>query len=57
MVPLMLEDGYSPTGWLGMFLGVRLWYGFFEAALSSGALFESKMDKLCRELGDQGKCV
>ena len=24
MVPLMLEEGYSPKGWLGMLLGVRL---------------------------------
>ena len=26
MVPLMMEEGYRPNGWLGMILGVRLWY-------------------------------
>lgn len=25
MVPLMMEEGYSARGWLGMLLGVRLW--------------------------------
>ena len=32
MVPMMLAAGYRPNGWLGMLLGTRLWYGFFEAA-------------------------
>ena len=26
MVPLMMEEEYRPNGWLGMLLGVRLWY-------------------------------
>ena len=26
MVPLMMEEGYTPSGWLGMLLGVQLWY-------------------------------
>ena len=55
MVPLMLEEGYSPNGWLGMLLGVRLWYGFFGSVLTSEAGFEVKMDELCRELGERGK--
>eukprot|EP01048_Picozoa_sp_COSAG05_P005418 COSAG05_NODE_321_length_11453_cov_62.107539_2_plen_2300_part_00 len=54
MVPLMLEEGYSANGWLGMMLGVRLWYGFFGATLASEGAFEGKMDELCRELGDRG---
>eukprot|EP01047_Picozoa_sp_COSAG01_P054828 COSAG01_NODE_6039_length_3884_cov_2.766975_1_plen_928_part_00 len=55
MVPLMLEESYRPKGWLGMILGVRLWYGFFGTTLASEGAFEGKMDELCRELGDRGK--
>eukprot|EP01047_Picozoa_sp_COSAG01_P045903 COSAG01_NODE_4264_length_5198_cov_3.619337_5_plen_198_part_00 len=29
MVPLMMQEGYCPNGWLGMLLGVRLWYGCY----------------------------
>eukprot|EP01047_Picozoa_sp_COSAG01_P072117 COSAG01_NODE_11381_length_1948_cov_3.327204_1_plen_525_part_10 len=54
MVPLMLEEGYSPNGWLGMLLGVRLWYGFYGSVLGSEGAFEGKVEELCRELGDRG---
>ena len=26
MVPLMVEDGYTADGWLGLLLGTRLWF-------------------------------
>jgi hypothetical protein len=26
MIPLMMQKGYSPKGWLGLILGTRLWY-------------------------------
>ena len=55
MVPLMMEDGYSAKGWLGMLLGVRLWYGFYGSVLESEAAFNEKVDELCRELGGRGK--
>ena len=55
MVPLMLEEGCSPTGWLGMILGTRVWHGFYGSALASGSAFEGKMDELCQELGDRGR--
>ena len=55
MVPLMMVDGYRPNGWLGMLLGVRLWYGFYGSVLASEAAFEGKVDELCRELGGRGK--
>ena len=55
MVPLMLEEGYRAKGWLGMILGMRLWYGFYGSALASEGAFERKMEELCRELGDRGK--
>ena len=54
-VPLMMEDGYRSKGWLGMLLGVRLWYGFYGATLESDGAFEGKVDELCRELGERGK--
>ena len=53
-VPLMLEESYRPKGWLGMILGVRLWYGFYGTTLASKGAFEGKMEELCRELGDRG---
>ena len=55
MVPLMLEDGYRPNGWLGMLLGVRLYYQFCGPVLESEAAFEGKVEELCRELGERGK--
>ena len=55
MVPLMLEEGYNARGWLGMMLGVRLWYGFYGATLASEGAFETKMHEMCRELGTRGK--
>ena len=54
-VPLMMEDGYRAKGWLGMLLGVRLWYGFYGATLESDAAFKGKVDELSRELGERGK--
>ena len=54
-VPLMMEDGYRPKGWLGMILGVRVWYGFYGSTLESDEAFGGKMDELCRELGERGK--
>ena len=53
----MLEDGYRAKGWLGMMLGVRLWYGFYGSVLESEAAFEGKTDELCRELGERGKAA
>ena len=55
MIPLMLEESYRPKGWLGMILGVRLWYGFYGTTLASKGAFEGKMEELCRELGERGK--
>ena len=51
----MMQKDYQPNGWLGMLLGVRLWYGFYDATLGSEQAFESKVEELCRELGERGK--
>ena len=57
MIPLMLEEGYHANGWLGMLLGVRMWYAFCGSVLGSEALFEGKVDELCRELGERGRVM
>ena len=28
MIPLMMEPGYTPDGWLGIVLGSKLWMDF-----------------------------
>ena len=56
MVPLMMEDGFQAKGWLGMLLGVRLYYKFCGVVLDSDGAFDGKMEELCRELGQRGKC-
>ena len=53
--PLRRVGGYNARGWLGMMLGVRLWYGFYGTVLTSEDEFERKVDELCRELGQRGK--
>ena len=55
MVPLMMEEGYRAKGWLGMLLGVRLYYQFCGVVLEREAAFEGKVEELCRELGERGK--
>jgi len=55
MVPLMMEERYSAKGWLGMLLGVRLYYAFYGPVLDGERAFEAKVEELCRELGERGK--
>ena len=57
MVPLMMVEGYSANGWLGMMLGVRLWYGLYGTVLENESAFEGKVEELCRELGSRGKLI
>ena len=56
MIPLMMQEDYKAKGWLGMLLGVRLYYQFCGSVLNSESAFEAKVDELCRELGERGKC-
>ena len=57
MVPLMMEKGYRPTGWLGLILGTRLWYPFYGSAVETDAGFTQQMDTVVRDIGDRGKGV
>jgi hypothetical protein len=55
MVPLLMQRGYKPKGWLGLILGTKMYYCFFAAAVDTDEEFMQQMDSLCREIGDRGK--
>jgi hypothetical protein len=55
LIPLMLVRGYEADGWLGLLLGTSIWYAFYDETLQSESAFESRMDALCREVGDRGR--
>ena len=50
VVPLVLQPGYDPDGWLGALVGSRLHYDF-----SSAELLPTELPKLIRELGNKCK--
>ena len=60
MIPLVLEVGYRPNGWLGIMMGTRLYYDFTGAIICEDAAsdevanaeseLESKINELCREI-------
>ena len=55
IVPLLMEDGYRATGWLGLLLGTKLWFGFHAKAVATDADFLRQLDLVERELGERGK--
>lgn len=50
IIPLRVQHGYRPDGWLGMLVGSNLYFDF-----SSEQKAESNIPKLMKELGDRGK--
>eukprot|EP01046_Picozoa_sp_COSAG06_P125538 COSAG06_NODE_73877_length_151_cov_15.365385_1_plen_50_part_11 len=32
-----------------------MWYGFYGETLTSGSVFDGRMDALCREIGSRGR--
>lgn len=50
IIPLKMEDGYTPDGWLGFLLGDRLYFDF-----SGKYPFDKKFEELVKEIGDRGK--
>jgi hypothetical protein len=50
MVPLMMQSSYHPTGWLGMLLGTRMYYSFFDSEDDDDAMFEWQIDAIVREV-------
>ena len=57
MIPLMVQNDYSPKGWLGLILGTRVWYAMWEAEKDDDAAFERRLDSVVREIGDRGKLM
>ena len=57
MIALMLQKDYKANGWLGLILGTRLWYGFWDADEDDDAAFEKRVDGLCNEIGDRGRLM
>lgn len=55
MIPLMMENGFSPTGWLGLLLGSSMWYGFYDMEDVDDATFELKVDAVVAAIGDRGR--
>ena len=47
IVPLLLEDGYKPDGWLGILQGMDLYY-----ALHSDEQLEQNFGELLKVLGE-----
>ncbi|XP_041375407.1 uncharacterized protein LOC121388201 [Gigantopelta aegis] len=52
IVPLLMERGYQPDGWLGMIKGTKLFFEF-----SGKYPFEKKIEDLVKELGARGKTL
>ena len=52
-----VEESYTPSGWLGLILGTRLWYPFWESAVDTETKFTQQMDAVARELGDRYAAV
>lgn len=50
IIPLVLQSGYCPDGWLGILVGTRLYFD-----LSCPATFEHELSKLISEIGDRGR--
>jgi len=50
IIPLVLEPGYVPDGWLGILIGTKL---FFD--LSRPATFDVELDRLIQEIGSRGR--
>lgn len=50
MIPLMLEDGYTASGWLGLLLGSKLWYGFTGSVLQNDVAFANMIDQVSKTL-------
>lgn len=50
VIPLVLQTGYAPDGWLGVIVGARLNFD-----LSVPDTFDQELDRLVAEIGPRGK--
>ena len=49
IIPLLLQPGYDPDGWLGIMVGTRLYFDFTTAEN-----IPTQMPRLLREIGTRG---
>ena len=42
-------------GWLGLLMGTRIYYRFYDAENEDQAVFDTRIDQVVREIGDRGK--
>ena len=47
---IMVEEGYSPKGWLGIMLGMNLWFGLYGDTLENEATFNSKVGEIIKSI-------
>ena len=57
LMPLMMEEHYRPTGWLGILMGTKLYFNFHPAAIATDASFMESMDLVERNLGNCAKTL
>jgi hypothetical protein len=57
MIPLMVQQDYKPQGWLGLILGTRMWYAFWDAERDDDAAFDRRLGSVVREIGERGKVI
>ncbi|KAI0211737.1 hypothetical protein LSAT2_003413 [Lamellibrachia satsuma] len=50
IIPLLLQPGYVPDGWLGLMVGTRLYFDF-----TTDESMTKEMPRLLREIGSRGK--
>lgn len=50
IIPILMEAGYKPSGWLGALIGTRLYFSLHDARQ-----IPTKMPGLIKELGDAGR--
>jgi len=53
LIPIMFQERYSPTGWLGLLLGTSLWYKYTEEAHHTQVV-GSVMRELATKIGPPG---
>ncbi len=50
LIPILVQPGYVPDGWLGALVGSKLFYD-----MTSEEKVEIQTSKLVKELGDRGR--
>jgi CRP-like cAMP-binding protein len=54
-LPLMLQENFVATGWLGIILGTDLWYAFYGSTLDDEEAFQKQVTELEQAIGERGR--